>query len=236
MGTTMHKVITAALLTAAALVAVPAQAADLYTPPPVIELPPVDYGLQGSFYLRGSAAGNGWWAKEGNNCACVLELDEPGYGYSLGAGFGYETGTGLRTDITLDYLDNRGLTSTTGYQANLRSGLLLANVYYDFGFSDYASAAGGWGAYVGAGLGAAYNYSQVFDPAGDEFAWGDTVEAAAAVMAGVSYDMGDIVADVGYRGIYMDKVMSTPPNLANAYLINQNWIHEVRGTVRYRFN
>jgi hypothetical protein len=232
----MRKLIAAVLVAGAALIAGPAQAADLPYYPPIIELPPVDHGLEGSFYLRGSAAGNLWWAQDGNNCACIVEFNAPGYGYSLGVGVGYETGTGLRADVTLDYLSNRGLTSTNGYEARLRSGLLLANVYYDFGFSDYGSAAGGWGAYVGAGIGAAYNYSQVFDPAGAEWAWGDTVEGAGALMAGVTYDMGDVVADIGYRAIYMDKVMSTPPNLANAYAINKNWIHEVRGTVRYRFN
>jgi opacity protein-like surface antigen len=232
----MRKLIVAMLVAGAALIAGSAQAADLPHYPPIIELPPVDYGLEGSFYLRGSAAGNIWWAEDGGQCGCVLDLEEVGYGYSLGVGAGYETGTGLRADVTLDFLDNRGLTSTTGHKVNLRSGLLLANVYYDFGFSDYGSAAGGFGAYVGAGIGAAYNTSEVFDAGGALFAWGDTFEGAAALMAGVTYDMGDVVADLGYRAIYMDKVMSTPPNLANAYIINQNWIHEVRGTLRYRFN
>lgn len=232
----MRKLIVAVLVAGAALIAGAAQAADLPEYPPIIELPPVDYGLEGSFYLRGSAAGNVWWADSGSQCGCVLDLEEVGYGYSFGAGAGYETGTGLRADVTLDFLENRGLTSTTGHTVNLRSGLLLANVYYDFGFSDYASAAGGFGAYVGAGIGAAYNYSEVHEADGDLFAWGDTVEGAAALMAGVTYDMGDVVADLGYRAIYMDKVMSTPPNLANAYIINKNWIHEVRGTLRYRFN
>jgi opacity protein-like surface antigen len=55
-------------------------------------------------------------------------------------------------------------------------------------------------------------------------------------MAGVSYDMGDVVADLGYRGIYMNKVMSQPDAPNVPYIINDNYIHEVRGTVRYRFN
>ena len=29
---------------------------------------------------------------------------------------------------------------------------------------------------------------------------------------------------------------NTPPNMTNAYVLNNNWIHEVRGTLRYRFN
>ncbi len=225
------------IVAVAALLAVPAHAADYMPPPEYPTLPPVDDGLKGSFYLRGSAAGNAWWAQDGQYCGCVSDFDSPGYGYSLGVGFGYETGNGLRTDITVDYLHNNELTADSGETVNLRSGLAMANVYYDFPLSEYGySAAGGLGLYVGAGLGAAYNYSQVNDTGGSEIAWGTSLEAAGAVMAGVSYDMGNAVADLGYRGIYMNKVMSQPDNAADSFIINNNFIHEVRGTVRYRFN
>ena len=49
----------------------------------------------------------------------------------------------------------------------------------------------------------------------------------------MSYDFGSYVADLGYRGIYMNKVMSQPKGLAGAYLINDNFIHELRTSVRY---
>jgi hypothetical protein len=225
------------MLAVAALLAFPAQAADYPEYPPIDypPLPPVDYGLGGSFYLRGSVAANAWWASDGTYCACVATFNSPGYGYSLGGGFGYETGDGIRADITIDYLSNGNLTSSTGHTVNLRSGLLLANVYYDFPLSGLGhSAEGGFGLYVGAGLGAAKNHSEVMN-GGTQVAWGHSLEAAGAVMAGVSYDMGNMVADLGYRGIYMNKVMSQPPNPANAYIINNNFIHELRGTLRYRF-
>ena len=85
-----------------------------------------------------------------------------GYGYSIGAGFGYETGTGLRVDGTVDYLSNDGLTDGTNV-LHLRSTVALANVYYDFPLRAGARREGGFGAYVGGGLGAAYNQNSI-DP------------------------------------------------------------------------
>src|SRR5690606_3766905 len=124
--------------------------------------PDVDYGVSGSFYLRGSAAGNMLWSKEAKAYECLapcggLEVHTfpfvaMGYGYSVGAGFGYDTGTGLRFDATLDYLANDGLKVTKGaayaprdgdYTVKLRSTLALANVYYDFSFGGDYGAAGG---------------------------------------------------------------------------------------------
>lgn len=232
----MRNVIAVGIVCASALMAAPAFAADYPNVPqyPKIDfpqLPQVDYGLVGGFYLRGSAAVNAWYATDGSYCGCVATFNAPGYGYSLGVGFGYETGTGVRTDITGDYLRNDGLTATTGQKVNLRSGLVLANIYYDFPISG-GGAAGGFGAYVGAGIGASQNYSEI--PATG--AWGTSLEAAGAVMAGVTYDMGTVVADLGYRGIYMNKVMSQPATGTVPYLINNNFIHELRATLRYRFN
>lgn len=226
-----------ALLIAAmlAFAVAPAVAADLPDYPiyDVPDLPPVDYGLGGSFYLRGSVAGNLWWATDGDYCGCVSTFDTPGYGYSLGVGVGYETGDGFRADLTYDYLSNTGLTASSGETVNLRSSLVLANAYYDVSFDDYGSAGGGFGAYVGAGVGFGINYSEIYD-GGTLQAWGTSLEAAGAIMAGVTYDMGTVVADLGYRGIYMNKVMNQPPSPATPYIINNNWIHEVRGTLRYR--
>ncbi|UJQ94064.1 outer membrane protein [Mariluticola halotolerans] len=234
----MRKLKAVVMLAVAALLAAPAYAADYpqYPPIDIPDLPPVDYGLAGSFYLRGSVGGNGWWAKDAVYCNCaVTTFDTPGYGYSLGVGVGYETGDGLRADVTIDYLSNGGLTTANGYKVNLRSGLALANIYYDIPLDGGYSAEGGFGLYVGAGLGVAKNYSEVMNGS-SQYAWGHSLEGAAALMAGVSYDMGNMVADFGYRGIYMNKVMSQPANLGNAYLISDNFIHEVRGTMRYRFN
>lgn len=229
----MRKLKAVVTLAVAALLGAPAYAAD-YIPPPTYEipkLPPVDYGLGGSFYLRGSVGGAIWTAGDGSYCGCVATFSSPGYGYSAGVGFGYETGDGIRADLTVDYLSVDGLTATTGQTVKLRSGIVLANLYYDFALGDMGhSAEGGFGAYVGAGIGAAKNYSEI-----STGAWGTSLEAAGALMAGVTYDMGSMVADLGYRGIYMNKVMDQPTT-GNTYIINNNFIHEVRGTLRYRFH
>lgn len=230
----MRNIFAVVMLALAALVAGPVAAADLPQYNPV----PVDTGLGGSFYLRGSVGLNGLWAHNVDYaCSCgptQFDIATAGYGYSFGAGFGYETGTGLRFDATLDYLDNQHLTTAapSNIDLSLRSTIALANIYYDFGFSGQGSAAGGFGAYVGAGIGGAYN--QVADNAAAPASPGNTYAPAGAVMAGVTYDMGNMVADLGYRGIYMPTISNN--SLTDPYYINNAWINEVRGTLRYRFN
>lgn len=242
----MRKLIASAAIAMAALTGLPAVAADIPEYPEypeveypdyydITELPEADYGLAGSFYLRGSAGGNLWTATGAQHCTCLITINGHGFGYSVGAGIGYESGHGPRVDLTADYLSNDGLSATNGETASLRSGIVLANLYYDFNFGGLAgSAAGGFGAYVGAGIGASYNYSEVRDGSGTVVNSGSSIDAAVAGMAGITYDMGSIVADVGYRGIYMPKVMNQPAATANAYIINNNLFHEIRGTLRYR--
>lgn len=242
----MRKLIAAFLLTGTA-VAGPAIAADMPYYPPVIEIPDVDYGVAGSFYLRGSAAGNAMWAKEVFHPTATprtFAITDYGYGYSVGAGVGYETGTGLRVDATVDYLANDNMRATINdtsgnltngvHSLQLRSTVVLANAYYDFGFGEmgYGAAGGAFG-YVGAGAGLAFNDVITTGP-GPADTRGTNTSLAAAGMLGVGYDFGHVVADVGYRGLYIDQVAN---NTAVApYSINGAWVHEVRGTVRYRFN
>lgn len=250
----MRKLFAAILVAGAAVMGGSALAADFPLYPPVIEIPDVDYGVQGSFYLRGSGAWNAIWTKQvsGYDCAAVCgglqrfdwPLAELGYGYSVGAGFGYETGTGLRFDATLDYVSNTGANivktnavavgSRGKYSINLRSTLALANVYYDFAFSDYGyGAAGGAFGYVGAGAGIAVNHVSVDAP----FAIpsGGNTSLAAAAMVGVGYDFGAVVADLGYRAVYINHINNGQSDDTKVWADN-NWLHEVRGTLRYRFN
>ncbi len=238
----------AAAVGTALLLAGPAMAADM---PEYPEIPEVDYDIGGSFYLRGSAALNWHWAEEVAH-PLIDETWEPaayGYGYSWGAGFGYETGTGLRFDGTIDSVETTGLKITkTGvdpdvdgdYTLMLRSTVALANLYYDFGFGGdftYSSGAGGAFGYVGAGVGAAWNHAEVNAPITNPVPTGTNVSAAAAVMVGVGYDMGNWVTDVGYRGLYINQINNAPTTDPDLYYeANNNWIHELRGTVRYRFN
>jgi len=235
----MRKLIAAILVAGAAVVAGQAVAADFPEYPPIIEVPDVDYGYSGSYYLRGSVGGDLLWARNyvpGCPTSCVgdddFEFDEVGLGYSFGAGFGYETGTGLRADVTLDHGYNEGLSDGT-YTLGLRSTILLANAYYDFPLGG-SSAAGGFGAYVGAGLGGAYLETEV--DGGVDTPSGDSWAPAAAVMAGVTYDMGALVADLGYRGIYTPEISNSQIGPNSSFYINDAFKHEVRATLRYRFN
>ena len=57
-------------------------------------------------------------------------------------------------------------------------------------------------------------------------------------MAGVGYDMGTWTADLGYRLLYINEVNNWPtdPSVNSYYYVDDLWTHELRGTVRYRFN
>lgn len=241
----MRKLTLAVAAAGAALVG-QAIAADMPYYPPIIEIPDVDYGYTGSFYLRGSAGLNLMWAPRVDHTSTTppsYDIDDFGYGYSYGVGAGFETGTGLRFDVTADLLRNEGMRATVDdgagplvdgvHTLSLRSSVILANAYYDVGFGDGYSAAGGPFGYIGAGLGVAYNDHTVTDPNGATSQANNT-SLAAAGMFGLGYDFGQIVADVGYRALYINRLENTAA--AYPYSIDNNWVHEVRGTVRYRFN
>jgi len=240
----MRKLLALLAVGLSTLFAAPAiKAADMPYYPPEIEVPDVDYGLEGSFYLRGSVAGNLMWAREVDySCGCgpdIFNVTRLGYGYSFGAGIGYEFGDGLRTDVTIDYLANDGMYAPLtnppdNITVGLRSTVALANVYYDFGLGGGGSAAGGFGAYVGAGLGLArYEIADIAPPPGNAPS-GSGITGAGALMAGVSYDMGPVVADLGYRALYLPVL--TNGSTAQPLFVKDAFIHELRGTVRYRFN
>lgn len=243
------RTLAAVLLAGCAVAAVqPVFAADpvpVYHPP--VTYPKVDDGLKGAFYLRGSVGGNLLWGDDGNHPTIPTRftIDRFGYGYSFGAGVGYETGDGWRADVTVDRLINNGMRSTiTGapplldgdYALDLRSTIALANVYYDFGLgSGRLSAAGGMFGYVGAGLGLAYNdHVYTTGPAGSApDTPGANLSLAAAGMVGAGYDFGSLVTDLGYRMVYINRIENSTATAP--YSIDHNFAHEVRATVRYRF-
>lgn len=270
----MRNLLASVAVAVTAFAAAPVLAADIPEYPD-IEIPDVDYDMGGSFYLRGSAALNLPWAREvrhdpawalpANGGGIVNHaVNSLGYGYSWGAGFGYETGDGLRFDVTIDSLETKGIGITksvadgtaTGsdvegsYKLMLRSTIAMANAYYDISFGDFGGfggygGSGGAFGYVGVGAGVAWNHAEVnlspTDPTSTfTVPTGGNVSAAAALMAGVGYDMGTWVADVGYRGLYINQVNNAPTDPATNpgrwYAIDHNLIHELRGTIRYRFN
>jgi opacity protein-like surface antigen len=81
----------------------------------------------------------------------------------------------------------------------------------------------------------AFNHAEVSAPAGVVVPSGSNSSLAAAGMIGVGYDFGAVVADVGYRGVYIAE-LSNGAAAPDTVWSNDNWLHEVRGTLRYRFN
>ena len=246
----MRKLFISATVALAALVAAPALAADIPDYPDVELIPPVDYDIGGSFYLRGSAAVNAAWAREVSEHVGaddeVFAIDGWGFGYSYGVGFGYETGTGLRVDATLDRVANYGMSTTLDsgppledgvHTLNLRSTLLMANAYYDFDLGSAGLVPGdSLFAYVGGGVGLAF-HDYIFTttpPGGNQDVVGTDVSGAAAIMAGIGVDAGSVAYDIGYRGLFIDHVHNGATTYP--YTIDDMFIHELRGTARYRFN
>lgn len=234
----MQKWTMAATLAVATMFSGSVFAADMIVPEPEYptypELPEVDYGLGGSFYLRGSLGGNALWARNVSMCPCAdYQVTDFGWGYSYGVGAGYEFGDGWRADITLDNVHNSGLTAN-GYKATLRSTVALANVYYDFDLEGLGhSVEGGWKAYVGAGVGKAWSWASATDGTTTFVEGAGNRSWAGAGMVGVSYDMGNLVADVGYRALWM-KGFSTSGG--TDFWAQDAIAHEVRASLRYRFH
>src|SRR5690606_14619460 len=133
----------------------------------------------------------------------------------------------LRLDVTADYISHHGpIDGADGIETP--KGVILANAYFDIPLSrDYGTAAGGLGGYLGAGIGGAYRERPA---ASGEAHDGAALSPAFAAMAGVTYDIGDWVGDLGYRGIYLaqqDDANAAPdaaPSPADGAL------HELRGT------
>lgn len=242
----MRTLFAAVLMAGASVFAAPALAADMPYYPPIIEIPDVDAGLGGAFYLRGSVALNVHGAHHSRHPA--LGTDVPitrwGGGMSAGVGVGYELGNGVRFDVTADNFMSDGLTGnvTTGaplqdgpHSLSLRSTIVLANAYYDY-YLDGQGPGKGTFVYGGAGVGFANNYYvyTTTPPGGTQDVVGHNLTPAAAIMAGFGVDYGDLVADIGYRGIYINSIKNDATTYP--YEINHSLAHEVRGSVRYRFN
>lgn len=158
----------------------PGSAAD-YSPPPIINAPPLPFVEVGSsWYLRGDFAYRMY-----DDLAPGISGEDTA---ALGIGVGYKLNNWLRTDLTVDYAFRNDL-SGLGV-ARLWTSSAFANAYIDLG-TWY-----GVTPYVGAGIGASYNYLDIGPGEGDwNFAW--------AAMAGAAYHLSpNLSVDLGYR--YVD--------------------------------
>ena len=227
------------------------------TPPPqVVTPPPVQ--AAGGWYLRGDIGYKLYSDPDAsfNGDDFINEdLDDT---WMFGVGIGYDTGTGLRGDVTFDYetqadfegnlecIDVGCSTGATEYsteRADIEAYTALVNVYYDLpevlGFTPY----------VGAGIGASYlrttdvtsvnpasiNPTGVVDTHDGDGNW----NFAWALMAGASYDVTDHIAlDFGYRYLNLGDAVSGPitaQGVTEPIRYDDIDAHEFRAGVRYTF-
>lgn len=226
-----------------------AQAADLFEPPIIEPLMPVEYGS--NWYLRGDIGYKAYTDPSGSYSS--LGTGVIGYydtsidnSWLIGAGFGYRFNPWFRTDLTVDYEFPSDFTGKApcfvcgfpGYStetAKISAWTVLANAYLDLGTWQ------GITPYVGAGIGGSYvkvaDYLGVNPPAVFPIA---TVGASAskwnlawAAMAGVSYDVTpNWTLDLNYRYLSLGDVQ-TNDQVGGLIDIEDIAAHEVRLGVRF---
>jgi opacity protein-like surface antigen len=253
-----------------------ALAADL-AEPPVIEAPPaVEYQPApafGGWYIRGDVDYHWNDFRDADYYTYRTEYDDDGNvigidgrkdgrlkgdldeSWSVGAGVGYQISDHLRTDVTLDYLDDADFNGhTKGYcededgtykcssndSSSFDAWLLLANAYAELGTYH------GFTPYIGAGIGGAYvrwddlhnsidyrdGHNETVRHEGNDdwrFAW--------ALMAGTSYCLtGNLEADLGYRFARVEdgEMFGFKYGAGPGHDDGVN-VHEVKAGVRYNF-
>ncbi|HYF55611.1 MAG TPA: outer membrane protein [Salinarimonas sp.] len=241
--------------------ALPAAAADLLPPPPMMPEPAVPVADIGSgWYLRGDI---GYVAYNPPTDVAYGILTEPSTRmkdeklestWSIGIGAGYRLNSWLRVDGTVDYrfgTNFSGLTSGTAYvhgysvdRANLTSTTFLANAYVDLGTWS------GITPYVGAGVGYARTELDGYTTqivcitatcghpgpqAVRSMNGGVTSGLAWALMAGVGIDLGHgAVLDLGYRYVNLGGVQTKLRDGIGTKLADLD-AHEARIGLRWQF-
>lgn len=237
--------------------ALPAAAADLYTPEPTpIEPAPIVEAApdidMGSWYIRGDIdyhqmkmrgsmyAVTGGWSS--------FNSTDIGSSWSAGLGVGYNVTKHFRVDVTGEHWAKAGFRGTTsgtcGFPpvacnstdtANVTAYAVLANAYADLGTYH------GITPYVGAGVGIAHvKWSNLRNTAGGVTTvhpGGSSIRGVAAVMAGASYCLTDrLELDAGYRYAYVGGgQMFQYANGAGPGADKGFGIHEARAGLRYSF-
>jgi len=185
---------------------------------------PVTIMQPASWYVRGDTSYSWMDAGELNGAISRFGSVSIDNNWALGGGVGYYFGRGIRGDVTYEYRFKSdvhgGGTCSTDF--DLKSSLLLANLYYDFRPYERFTP------YVGVGLGAARHSTsggQIVDTGCGtptlSFRGDSDWSAAGAVMAGFSIRLdrgahapvsikdapvsepGRLHLDVGYRFLYL---------------------------------
>lgn len=200
-------------------------AADLYGDKSFKDMPAAEVSSPARWYLRGDYSRAWMDAGELNGAIspfAALSIDDTS---SYGVGIGYYFGRRVRGDITYEW---RGKTDVTGSGTcstgfDLKSQLLLANLYYDFRAGERFTP------YVGVGVGAVKHRTSGGDIIDTgcgtptlSFNGDSNWSAAGAAMAGFSFridrgahapasikdntpvsEPGRLHIDVGYRFLYL---------------------------------
>lgn len=202
--------------------------------------------------------------------------DDVNLTFGFGAGFGYYWSPRFRTDLTFEGRTGRDLKIKGSYQyaqetygggvwtptgldvvgdtsdtANLRSGVLLFNAYYDF------ARGGPFTPYFGAGIGFAVNalerrfrnYESVCDPTAfpAPSCWGPmetrasdtshTVSLAAAATAGFAYNLSaTTMLDVNYRYLFIEGTTADLDIAGTSSRLSTGDIHEHQLRAGLRWN
>jgi opacity protein-like surface antigen len=179
--------------------------------------------LPPSWYLRGDF--NYSWVDAGELNGAInrfgsVSVDNT---WGFGGGIGTYFGRGVRGDVTYEWRasnDVRGTATTFASEFDIKSSVILANLYYDFRPYERFTP------YVGIGVGAAHHSTSggVFTGCGGcgPYDGGSNWSAAGALMAGFSFridrgnpapvsikdgpayvEPGCLHIDVGYRFLYL---------------------------------
>jgi opacity protein-like surface antigen len=180
----------------------PVRAADMSPPPPILQAPPMPFVELGSnWYLRGD------FAHRMYDTIAGIDPDDTAV---LGLGVGYRFNNWFRADATVDYAFRSDLGA-----ARLWTSSALVNGYIDLGTW--------WGVtpYIGAGIGASYNYLDLGGDSGRwNFAWAGMAGAAYHLSQNLSVDFGYRYADLGRVNAFGGDVTAHELRVGFRYLID----------------
>ena len=144
---------------------------------------------------------------DANGTTCQSHLNHLGTSPVVGAGFGYQYGTGWRTDVTITYRPSYNLHQTdpagTAYDSDVKSLAVMIN-----GFYDIPLGMGPLRPFIGAGIG--FTNNKLSDISWDDcpspgicqgkIPGGSETSFAWQAMLGAAFNLTDsVIVEMGYR-------------------------------------